>query len=88
VENGVREARIWRQVLGVEKTVIEGVDFDETAEAVIVSVRPQARAVPVRAVRSALPRLRRGCRAAAVARPGLRPDPHLRRGRDTPGGVP
>ncbi|WP_172649732.1 ISL3 family transposase [Rhodococcus opacus] len=40
----MREARIWRQVLGVEKTVIEGVDFDATAVAVIVAVRPQARA--------------------------------------------
>ena len=40
----MREARIWRQVLGVEKMVIEGVDFDDVTDAVIVSVRPQARA--------------------------------------------
>ncbi|NMM83071.1 ISL3 family transposase [Rhodococcus sp. SRB_17] len=40
----MREARIWRQVLGVEKTGVEHIDFDETLGVVIVSVRPQARA--------------------------------------------
>jgi transposase len=40
----VRDARVWRQVLGVEKTVIEGVGFDVASGAVVVRVRPQARA--------------------------------------------
>lgn len=40
----MRESRIFRQVLGVENTVIERVVFDDVADSVIVSVRPQARA--------------------------------------------
>lgn len=33
---------VWRQVLGVDnRTVIEDVDFDETGEAVVASVRPR-----------------------------------------------
>lgn len=40
----MRESRIWRLVLGVQDTVIERVVFDEDADAVIVSVRPVARA--------------------------------------------
>ena len=38
----MRESRIFRQVLGVENTVIERVVFDDETDAVIVSVRPQA----------------------------------------------
>ncbi|MFH5208070.1 ISL3 family transposase [Antrihabitans sp. NCIMB 15449] len=40
----MRDSRIWRLVLGVQDTVIERVVFDEDAGAVIVSVRPVARA--------------------------------------------
>jgi transposase len=40
----VRDASLWRALLGVEKTVIESVVFDEDIEAVIVSVRPTTRA--------------------------------------------
>ncbi|MFH5228541.1 transposase family protein, partial [Antrihabitans spumae] len=40
----MRDSRIWRLVLGVQDTVIERVVFDEDAGAVIVSVRPQAKA--------------------------------------------
>jgi transposase len=42
-ENGVRADSLWRAVLGVEKTVIEEVTFDEDDEIVVVSVRPTAR---------------------------------------------
>ena len=39
-----RLAGAWRAVVGVEKTVVEGVAFDEDVQAVVVSVRPVARA--------------------------------------------
>jgi len=41
--NGVRTARLWRGLLGVEQTVIEGVEFDEDDEAVVAHVRPRKR---------------------------------------------
>ena len=37
----MRNAKLWQRLLGVEHTVIEGVVFDEDAEAVVVSVRPR-----------------------------------------------
>jgi len=37
----VRNISVWRRVLGLESTVIEGVAFDEEADAVVVSVRPR-----------------------------------------------
>jgi transposase len=37
----VRNARLWQRVLGLVRTVIEGVEFDEDADAVVVSVRPR-----------------------------------------------
>lgn len=40
----MRERSVWLQACGLTRTVVEGVDFDETAEAVVVSVRPKARA--------------------------------------------
>lgn len=52
----MREISLWRAVLGVEKTVIEDVEFDEDAEAVVVSVRPTARQ------RSRCGRCQRRCR--------------------------
>jgi transposase len=36
----VRNASLWRALLGVENTVIEDVEFDEEAEVVVASVRP------------------------------------------------
>ena len=39
-ENGVRNARLWRGLLGVERTVVEGVGFDEAAGCAVVRVRP------------------------------------------------
>lgn len=35
----MRTARVWAGLLGVEKTVVEGVDFDEDAGVIVVSVR-------------------------------------------------
>lgn len=36
----MRDARLWRALLGVEKTVIEEVEYDEAAAVVVVHVRP------------------------------------------------
>lgn len=36
----MREVRLWRALLGVEKTVIEEVEYDEVAGVVVVHVRP------------------------------------------------
>ncbi|WP_326562955.1 ISL3 family transposase [Micromonospora sp. NBC_01796] len=36
----MRNARLWARLLGVEKTVVEGVEFDEDAGVVVASVRP------------------------------------------------
>jgi transposase len=40
----VRERSVWLKACGLARTVVEGVDFDDRAEAVVVSVRPNARA--------------------------------------------
>lgn len=40
----MRDVSLWRRLLDVEKTVIERVEFDEDAEAVVVHVRPTSRA--------------------------------------------
>jgi transposase len=37
----VRSGRLWQRLLGVERTVVERVDFDEDADAVVVAVRPR-----------------------------------------------
>jgi len=39
--NDVREVRLWRELLGVERTVIEDVEFDQDGGCVIVRVRPK-----------------------------------------------
>lgn len=39
----MRKARIWKRLLGVERTVIEEVVFDESADAIVARVRPAAR---------------------------------------------
>jgi transposase len=36
----VRSARLWARLLGVEQAVVERVEFDEDAEAIVVAVRP------------------------------------------------
>jgi transposase len=40
----VRDVSLWRALLGVEKTVVERVEFDEDAELLVAHVRPTARA--------------------------------------------
>ena len=42
-ENGVRNASLWCGLLGVDKTVVEDVEFDEDAQVLIAHVRPRAR---------------------------------------------
>jgi transposase len=39
----VRPVRVWKQLLGLRRTVIEQVEFDETDAVVVVSVRPRAK---------------------------------------------
>jgi len=40
----VRDVSLWRGVLGVEKTVIERLVFDEDADLLVAHVRPTSRA--------------------------------------------
>jgi len=37
----VRNARLWERLLGVERTVVDGVVFDEDDEVIVASVRPR-----------------------------------------------
>jgi transposase len=37
----VRSARLWARLLGVEQAVVERVEFDDDAEAIVVAVRPR-----------------------------------------------
>ena len=37
----MRSAKLWAGLLGVVKAVVEGVDFDDAEEAIVVSVRPR-----------------------------------------------
>jgi Helix-turn-helix domain of transposase family ISL3/zinc-finger of transposase IS204/IS1001/IS1096/IS1165 len=39
----VRPLRVWKQLLGLRRTVIEQVEFDETDDVLVVSVRPRAK---------------------------------------------
>lgn len=39
----MRVASLWGAVIGVEKTVVEDVEFDEERGVIVVSVRPAAR---------------------------------------------
>jgi hypothetical protein len=39
--NGVRSTRLWARLLGLVRVVVEGVEFDEDEQAVVVSVRPR-----------------------------------------------
>ncbi|HJP77478.1 MAG TPA: ISL3 family transposase [Pseudonocardiaceae bacterium] len=41
----MRNESVWRRACGLQQTVVESVDFDEVAAAVIVSVRPSVRAL-------------------------------------------
>lgn len=40
----MRTTRVWERACGLERAVVEGVDFDDAAGAVVVSVRPNAKA--------------------------------------------
>jgi len=40
----VRNKSVWQRACGLARTVVEGVDFDDAAGAVVVSVRPAAKA--------------------------------------------
>src|SRR5207245_1510306 len=43
-QSGVRNKSVWGRACGLTRTVVEGVDFDEHAQAIVVSVRPTAKA--------------------------------------------
>ena len=40
----MRDRSVWQRACGLTRTVVEGVDFDEDAQAIVVSVRPVASA--------------------------------------------
>lgn len=40
----MRSNRVWQRACGLKRTVVEGVRYDETADAIVVSVRPDAKA--------------------------------------------
>ena len=40
----MRNTRVWERACGLKRTVVEDVDFDDAAQAVVVSVRPNAKA--------------------------------------------
>ena len=55
----MRNKSVWERACGLTRTVVEGVDFDEGADAIVVSVRPVARvAWSVRPVWSSVAGLR------------------------------
>jgi len=64
----VRDVSLWRALLGVEKTVIERVEFDEDAELLVAHVRPTGRA-------------RSRCGVCGRRRPGYDPGEGRRRWR-------
>ena len=42
--SGWQNNRVWERGCGLDRTVVEGVRFDETADTIVVSARPDARA--------------------------------------------
>lgn len=40
----MRNNRVWEGACGLKRTVVEGVGYDDTAEAIVVSVRPDSKA--------------------------------------------
>lgn len=64
----MRDVSLWRALLGVEKTVIDRVEFDEDAELLVAHVRPTARA-------------RNRCGVCGRRRPGYDPGEGRRRWR-------
>ena len=40
----MQNASLWRAVLGVEKTVVEDVEFDEVEQVLVAQVRPRQHA--------------------------------------------
>ena len=40
----MRNRSVWERACGLTETVVEGVEFDDVADAIVVSVRPAARA--------------------------------------------
>ena len=56
--NGVRNGRLWAGLLGVEKTTVGRVEFDEDRGLLVAHVRPaRGEAVPLRGVPTAVPGL-------------------------------
>ncbi len=39
----MRNARLWHALFGVEKTVVEGIEFDEDEQVLVARVRPTRR---------------------------------------------
>ena len=64
----MRNNRVWERACGLKRTVVEGVRYDESAEAIIVSARPDSRA-------------RNRCGRCGRRSPGYDPGPGRRRWR-------
>ncbi len=62
----MRDVSVWREMLGVEKAVIERVEFDEDEELLVARVRPTSASRPLRGVSATQPGLRRGVRVGGV----------------------
>ena len=62
----MRNARVWRALLGVEKTVVAGVEFDEAESVMVAGVRP------ARGARDRCGRCRRRCPRYDVGARGRR----------------
>ena len=85
----MRNTRVWERACGLTRTVVEDVDFDDAAEAVVVSVRPEREGPgPVWALRPAVASLRPRRGPASVAGARSRDDEGVPRGRRTAGPVP
>jgi len=83
-EEGVR---VWvRRLLGVERAVVEGVELDEDGS-LVVAVRPNWRAAPLRGLPAALSGLRRGRGQEALAGAGSGHEPLLAGGGGAQGRV-
>jgi hypothetical protein len=83
----VPSAGLWARLLSVERAVVERVDFDEDADAIVVAYGPQGYQASLRQMRAALSWLRPRPGAVALAGVGLA-TVRLPGGRRVQGGLP
>ena len=81
-------AGLWARLLSVERAVVERVDFDEDADAIVVAYGPQGYQASLRQMRAALSWLRPRPGAVALAGVGPWHGARLPGGRRVQGGLP